>query len=143
MTKIDKIFFFAIFTQALFPLVMLVKLFLRRKTAVINREVSFKYFRSYQGRDSLPEQLIVHERHYANLFEMPIYFIAFGVLALTLEQVDQVLGALAWLYVLLRLGHSIIHLGSNNINYRAIMFGSSCLVLLMSWFYLAGKIFLL
>ena len=143
MTTIDKIFFFAVFAQALFPLVMLVKLFLRRRTAVINREVSFKYFRSYQGRDSLPEHLIVHERHYSNLFEMPIYFIGFGVLVLALDQVDQVLVALAWVYVLLRLGHSMIHLGSNNINHRAIMFGGSCLTLLISWFYLAGKIFLL
>ena len=140
MTIIEKSFFLALFAQALFPFYMMTRLYKSRKKAVSNKEVSFSYFRSYQGDEPLPEEMAVNNRHYTNLFEMPVYFLIYGLACLVLSQVDLVAVILAWLYVALRLMHSIIHLGGNDIMARAKFFAASSFVLIASWIYLTVKV---
>ncbi|MBD66167.1 MAG: hypothetical protein CME62_13225 [Halobacteriovoraceae bacterium] len=143
MNFVDKLFVLAVFAQLSFYPVVLFIMFRRRVAAIKSKEVPFKYFSSYQmDKANLPEPMVICSNHFNNLFQIPLLFLITGLLILTLKLVTWPMVVLAWLFVFLRLIHSLIHLGSNNIIQRMRAFGSSTLVLLVMWLYLIGKIFL-
>lgn len=139
----EKYFVLALFLQALFPIVLLQMMFVKRVRAVKEGKVPTSYFKSYQlvGQE-VPRDLVVVSNHYSNLFEMPLMFLIVGILFINFKLIDTVAMAAAWLYVFLRLGHSIIHLGKNKLVYRYTIFGLSSYVQLFMWIYLIGKVFL-
>jgi hypothetical protein len=59
-----------------------------------------------------------------------------------LNQVDQFVIILAWIYVSLRILHTIIHLTSNHVIARMLSFAASCMVLGIMWVNIIGKNFL-
>jgi len=103
-----------------------------RRAAVVGREISIKYYRTYdQGRE--PERLKVLTRHASNLLETPVLFYA-GLLFIVVSGATSALfTALAWLYLAARLLHAFIHLGSNNVTHRILAFGTSLIILLIMW----------
>lgn len=103
-----------------------------RYTAVRRGEIDPRFFRSYRG-DEEPEKLRVHSRHVVNLFETPVLFYVIAIIAFVTGQGGIVPLALAWAYVLLRLGHTWIHLTSNNVLFRFRVFGLSLIVLVLLW----------
>jgi len=124
----------------LYPMFMMVMLTLivflitfRVRTGSVQRgEVSIKYYSVFQG-ENIPE--IVHKtsRHFSNLFEMPMLFYVAGLLYLTLEQSSSFAIYCAWAYVVLRIIHTCIHLGYNNVLHRLIAFGLSNACILALW----------
>jgi hypothetical protein len=71
--------------------------------------------------------------NFANLFEMPVLFYIAILLALTLLIHDPIMIALAWLYVGLRIIHSLIHCTYNLVMHRFAVFACSALVLMGLW----------
>ena len=71
--------------------------------------------------------------NYKNLFEMPVLFYACCLALLALQAVTPLQLGLAWTYVVLRLVHSYIHVGYNNVMHRFSAFALSALVLLVMW----------
>ena len=71
--------------------------------------------------------------NFANLFEMPVLFYTAIVLALTLLIHDPIIITLAWLYVALRVIHSLIHCTYNLVMHRFMAFAFSAVVLLALW----------
>ncbi|WP_419815031.1 MAPEG family protein [Glacieibacterium sp.] len=71
--------------------------------------------------------------NYVNLFEMPVLFFALVPLLLIFHHAGHVQVALAWIYVALRLVHSIIHIGPNKVPQRFAVFLVSCIVLAVMW----------
>lgn len=63
--------------------------------------------------------------HYQNLFEMPVVFITACLLVHVTGRVDLLYVAAAWLYVITRLVHSIIHLSYNRVYHRFLVFAAS------------------
>lgn len=124
---------FPVAVLALWTLAMYCRLGLMRNRAIGNREVSIKYFRSYQGEQ--PEALQVASRHVVNLLEMPVLFYVVCLVIYTTQSSGLVAVSLAWLYVALRGLHSFIHLGSNNIRQRFGVFILSWAVLILLWLY--------
>jgi len=138
-----KYFVLALFVQACFVPFSVFLMFIRRLRAVNTGEVPATYFKTYQGLEkSAPRGMVLAERHYANLFQMPMLFLICGSIYLSTDMVDKMAVALAWTYVLIRLIHSIIHLGTNKIMHRLCFFAVSSVVLLVMWIYLIGKFFL-
>ena len=84
----------------------------------------------------LPDRLVQAAQHYENLFEMPVLFYLAILVAYVTNSVDVMLLTLAWGYVGLRVMHSWIHLGSNNLRWRVRSFVVSSLVLLGMWCWL-------
>jgi hypothetical protein len=78
--------------------------------------------------------------NFLNLFEMPVLFYVAMLLAMTLLVSDALLVALAWLYVVLRVAHSVIHVTYNTVMHRFYVFAASALVLLVIWVRLASLI---
>jgi hypothetical protein len=69
----------------------------------------------------------------ANLFEMPILYLALVPLLMLTQQADHIQMALAWIFVLLRAAHSFIHIGPKKIQPRFLVYLGSCVVLSAMW----------
>jgi hypothetical protein len=88
-----------------------------------NAEAVGRYFRPVER----PAQNL------ANLFEMPVLYFALVPLLMVTGSVSTMQVALAWVFVALRLAHSIIHIGPNPIRTRARVYIASSITLLAMW----------
>jgi hypothetical protein len=69
----------------------------------------------------------------ANLFETPVLFFAIVPLLMGTQQAGIAQVALAWIFVLLRVAHSWIHLSVRNVRARFQVFAASIAVLAAMW----------
>lgn len=83
--------------------------------------------------DTPPEYVQKIERNFANLLEVPILFYLLAGLVITLQINSLLIFNLAWLYVALRLAHTIIHVSYNNVSHRLTLFVLSIVTLLAMW----------
>jgi hypothetical protein len=109
-----------------------VVMFRRRKAAIVNKEISFSYFKNYSG-DEIPDDLIVMARHFDNQFQVPMIFMVTGSLLLTFVHLPAWVAILAWVFVLSRVVHTRIHLGGNVVLNRAKVYLLGWLVLFVLW----------
>ena len=75
-----------------------------------------------------------------NLVEVPVIFYALIGFNLTIGHVDTTVLSLAWVYVGLRLAHSLIYLTYNHVVHRFAVFAASNLLVLAMVGYLACKL---
>lgn len=73
------------------------------------------------------------DRNLANLFEMPVLFLAIVPLLMGTQQAGIAQVVLAWFYVALRAIHSGIHLGANDVRQRSRVYFASVAVLSAMW----------
>lgn len=71
--------------------------------------------------------------NYRNLFEMPVLFFALAAIALGINYVPGWLVVCSWIYVALRLIHSVIHCTYNKVSHRFVIFLISSGLLLGMW----------
>ncbi len=91
-----------------------------RVTAVRSGKLKFSYFKIYD--QPAPDLIIKTQRHYSNLFELPvIYYATVIVASLQLLNDDQTL-LFAWIFVAARVVHAFIHVGSNKVYPRMLSF---------------------
>lgn len=68
--------------------------------------------------------------NYNHLFEQPVLFYALVVYLHLSGMADDLQVQMAWLYVLARVVHSLIHLTSNNVSARALTFVTATIILI-------------
>ncbi len=68
-----------------------------------------------------------------NLFEMPVLYFALVPLLLITHLAGHVQVALAWIYVLARICHSLIHCSNGRVVPRFFVYLLSCIVLSAMW----------
>ncbi len=119
---------------AMFSLTMGVMVWLgvSRYTAIHNRSVSIKYFRTF-NEGSQPERLHLLSRHVQNHFEIPPLFYVGILFTYATGSVTVLSVVLAWLFFLTRCVHSFVHLGANNVTARFSTFGVSLIFLAGIW----------
>ena len=71
--------------------------------------------------------------NFRNLFEVPVLFYALCCLALASQAVTPVLVVGAWVFVVLRALHSIIHCTYNRVMHRFAVYVLSTLILFAMW----------
>ena len=103
-----------------------------RVRAVLRGELDNEYFELFEGA-SPPEVVTKTGNHLRNLFEFPVLFYAAVLVAGTLERTATLLVVLAWAYVALRVGRSLVHLSFNKIPARFACFMLSNVVLAALW----------
>ncbi|HYJ09846.1 MAG TPA: MAPEG family protein [Polyangiaceae bacterium] len=81
----------------------------------------------------VPKQLLVGNRNFMNLLEMPVLFYVVCISLYVTKNVDTASIWLAWLYVLLRVLHSVIHLSYNHVVHRLLAFTLSNVTLTALW----------
>src|SRR6266852_9662440 len=99
--------------------------------------VAFKRIQSsFQGRTTpddyklgesarVPADVSIPNRNYMNTLEVPLLFHVLSLAIYATRRVDVVFLSLAWAYVVLRIGHSIIHLTYNRVTHRVVLFAAS------------------
>ena len=125
-------------TMLLLNLAVAVVLLARRIKAV-QQGMSPGYFRFNRGA-KLPDNLLTAEQHYQNIHEMPTAFYVIVLMTYLITQPTPFFLLLAWSYVVFRMIHSLIHLGSNNLLWRRNAFVASFLVLSLMWLTLLVEI---
>ncbi|HFB65645.1 MAG TPA: MAPEG family protein [Aeromonadales bacterium] len=118
---------------AIYTILVLFKLAILRRNAAHSGRIEVQYFKLYTGFD-VPDDLRLWERHYNNLLELPIVYYFAIFVAISLQLTNMLNISLAWIYLVLRLFHSIIHLNGNKVKYRFQIFALSAFTLLTLWF---------
>jgi hypothetical protein len=103
-----------------------------RLISVRRKQINPKYYVLLSG-DTPPDYVQKIGRNFVNLLEVPVLFYLLAVLVITLDINNTLLLNLAWLYVALRLVHTIIHVSYNYVMHRFMVFGLSVLTLLTMW----------
>jgi len=103
-----------------------------RVRAVQRGEISIAYYRLY-NEGLQPDRLQQIGRHVQNHFEAPPLFYAVLLFLYVTGGVTPVSVGLAWLYVILRAVHSVVHLGRNDVRQRLMVWASSMFVLACLW----------
>lgn len=71
--------------------------------------------------------------NYSNLFELPMLFYLVCVALFVTETVTLLQAALAWAFVVSRVGHSVIHLTYNHVYHRLMAFVLSTICVYSMW----------
>lgn len=71
--------------------------------------------------------------NYKNLFEMPVLFYALCLALLFTQSVTGAWLAAAWVYVGLRVGHTVVHLAMRHVMLRFALFAASFYLLAGMW----------
>ncbi len=82
-------------------------------------------------RPHLPDRMRYITDNYNHLFEQPTLFYALIVYIYLVQHVDATQVKIAWLYLILRIAHSLIQITSNNVSARALVFIASSLCLMV------------
>ncbi|TCR62213.1 MAPEG family protein [Bosea sp. BK604] len=114
--------------QILWTLVVLGIVFARRRRAFLDKAV--RPADVAVSTERYPEPARLAAANYANQFEAPVLFYALIMVAMEVGAVGTAMAVLAWLFVLSRVVHTVIHVGSNRLHLRAVVFafGVACLV---------------
>lgn len=127
-----------LFAQVLLVFAVGIVMAKRRRDAFM----SGTHFRDIALREpNWPKPALQAQYAYANLFEMPVLFYVVVILAIVTRHADMVMVALAWIFVAFRLLQAYVHVTSNQVRYRGMMFGLGTLALMIMWAWLAIAIF--
>lgn len=80
-----------------------------------------------------PEKVRQAGNSLRNQFEMPVLFYVIVTLALVTRKADLLFVVLSWIFVVSRIGHAAVHLGSNDIRFRFPLYLVGVAVLLLMW----------
>lgn len=81
----------------------------------------------------VPEKTRLPNRNYMNLLELPVLFYAACITFYATNTADHAAVVIAWVYVGLRVLHSIVHLSYNHVFHRLAVFATSNFVLGGLW----------
>jgi hypothetical protein len=123
---------YPVFCLVILTFFMIAATGITRLISVRRRQVHPRYYVLMSG-DTPPDYVQKVGRNMANLLEVPVLFYLLAVLVILFEINNQLLVDLAWLYVALRLVHSIIHISYNNVPHRFIVFVLSVVTLMIMW----------
>lgn len=123
---------YPLFFMVLLTFVILLFTLRVRVASVREGDVSLSYYSMFQGEE-VPEIVQKTNRHFANLFEVPVLFYGAGILYIAMEMTNPAPVALAWVFVAARVIHTCIHLGYNNVMHRLVVFGIGNVSVLGMW----------
>jgi hypothetical protein len=103
-----------------------------RFRAGFRREIQADDFKFGESA-SVPPQVRIPNRNYMNLLEAPMLFYVACMLLFVTSGVTSAAVMLAWVYVALRVVHSVIHLTYNRVQHRLVAFAMSNAVLVALW----------
>ena len=112
----------------------------RRIRAVVKGRLPANAFKLGESPE-VPPEIAVANRNLMNLLEMPQLFYVACVAIYVTHNVEAAPVALAWTYVGLRVGHSLVHITSNRVTRRLALFALSNFVLLAIWLWFIARLF--
>ena len=135
----EKLILLPVFVQVLLTSVVMVLMGRRRIQAAKNKEISMSAFRT-MNLTGASEQVIATSRNFDNQFQMPMLYLFSVVFTLQLGLADVAYVILGAFFVVLRIIHTVVHIGSNNVRLRFNVFLFGCVVLWGIWLRLAAQV---
>ena len=128
--------FWPVFALAAWTVCMLLLVAAKRVRAGLGGQV---HPREYALGESakVPPEISLFNRNYMNLLELPVLFYVACVIAYVTGIATRHLVVLAWIYVALRVAHSLIHVTYNRVMHRFAAFAASNFILVTMWVLLA------
>lgn len=84
---------------------------------------------------AVPGDVSIPNRNYMNLLEAPVLFYVAALMYHLAGRVDRTALVIAWVFVGLRLGHSLVHMTYNHVMHRVAFFALSNAALAAFWIY--------
>lgn len=91
-----------------------------------------RYFKLMSKYD-VTDKVAKFGRNFDNLLEVPVLFYAACLAAMTLHLVSQALLVMAWIFFILRIAHTAIHLTYNYPLHRFVPFALSSVCVVAMW----------
>jgi len=88
----------------------------------------------------VPPSVSLVNRNYMNLLEMPVLFYAACLMFYVTGSAGTVSLIMCWTYVAIRIVHSLVHIGYNNVAHRRAIFAMSNVFLLTLWVMLTTNV---
>lgn len=135
----DKAIFQPVAALAVWTLIVLVLLPIRRFRAGAQKKVTADDFRFGESAN-VPGDVAIPNRAWMNLLEAPLLFYLACLIIFSLHATTQNLVMLGWAYVGLRIVHTLIHVTYNRVLHRLIAFALSNVVLVTIWIQVVGLV---
>ncbi|MBU1309321.1 MAG: MAPEG family protein [Gammaproteobacteria bacterium] len=135
----EKFILLPVFVQVLLTSVVMVLMGRRRIAAAKNKEISMSAFRT-MNLTGANEQVIATSRNFDNQFQMPMLYFFSVLFTLQLGVADVIYVGLGAAFVLLRVVHTLVHVGSNKVRLRFNVFLLGCAVLWAIWLRLVWQV---
>jgi hypothetical protein len=135
----EKLVLIPVFVQVLLTSVVMILMGRRRIRAAKNKEISVAAFKT-MNLTGANEQVIATSRNFDNQFQMPMLYLFSVLFVLQLGLADVAYAALGAAFVLLRIVHTVIHIGTNHVRSRFNVFLLGCAVLWAIWLRLAWQV---
>jgi hypothetical protein len=120
------------FALAAWTLCVLLLVATRRLHASLSGKVHPREFALGESQ-RVPIEISLLNRNYMNLLELPVLFYVACVVSFVTGAASPAIVCLAWLYVFLRVVHSLVHITYNRIIHRFVVFAASNVVLIAIW----------
>lgn len=134
-----KFYLLPMFAMVLLSLLTSLIMLYRRVKSARRGEIDPRRFKTLSIGDA-PPLVLQAERHFINLFEVPVLFYAVMLAAMVLQFLNEKFYFLSWVFVAFRLIQAIIHLWSNKVYYRMIAFLSGFVTVLVLWIILVFQV---
>ena len=107
-----------------------------RYQAILTKQVKMNYFKIFSG-ETPPERMVQAGNHIRNLYEVPVLFYAACLSVVALELDIPSFATLAWVFVIARLCHGVIHMTYNHVAHRLVAFVVSVGCVAAQWILIA------
>lgn len=126
--------FWPMLAHVLLIFIVYTVLAIRRGGAVKSGEAKVNQFK---GRYEEPASSVTAANNIMNQFELPVLFHTVSICLYVTNGANYLTLTLAWLFALLRYAHAYVHLTTNKLKWRNMLFRVGVLVLAILWFWFA------
>jgi|TARA_B100000900_G_scaffold366001_1_gene341599 hypothetical protein len=106
---------------------------LQLRKSIISKELDSRWLKYMPGWQEIPLNIQASRELYKNLFEAPLPFIVYCLLAYTIDHVTMLNLVLAWLFVVFRVWHYYVRVSNPKISKRRVPFQYSLIVTFILW----------
>jgi len=129
---------YPLLAQVLLTFVMLMAMGVVRREALRSGGVSMKDIAL--TNTTWPDRARQYGNNFSNQFELPVLFYVLVLAALHTGATNTLTVVLAWLFVLSRVLHAFIHVTSNHVRTRALVYTGGFLALIGIWLVIVVKL---
>lgn len=130
-----------LFVQVALTFALLIAMATQRGFALTSKQVHYREIALRQP--NWPPRVTQIANAFHNQLEVPMLFYVLTILVLFTRQADTFFVLMAWVFVALRAAQVYVHVTSNYVPYRGMLFGAGALVLLAMWLAFLLRIYLL
>jgi len=93
------------------------------------------------GQPAWPVSIMRFDRAYHNQLELPLILMGAVALSVAMNALSPAFVVCEWIYVGLRFAHAYVHVASNNLRHRFVLFTLSLFPLAALWLLLAWRVY--